>query len=84
MQFNEIFPELIQRGSQEQRKSIKFGLANGVECVVAYNKGFNKAKVESEYYSGLCFVVNEFSNRIREYNKKTGSKIELSVEIPLE
>ena len=71
------------RSNSEQRKSIKFTLANGVDCVIAYNKTFNKAKVESEYYSGLCYIVSEFSHRIRQFNSKTSSKIELSAEIPL-
>ena len=52
--------------------------------MVAYNKGFNKAKVESEYYSGLCYIVSEFSARIQAFNRKNDSKIDLSVEIPLE
>ena len=50
-----------------------------MECTVGYNKGLNKAKIESPYYSGLCYTISEFANHIRSYNKKTNSKIELSV-----
>lgn len=82
--FNEIFPELIPKGSPEYRKTIRFMLANGIECIVTYNNSFNKAKIESQEYSGLCYIVTEFSSHVRAYNSRTKGKIELSVEIPLE
>ena len=69
----------------EQRKSMQVVLANEMDCIITYNKGFNKAKVASRDYSGLCYVVNEFANHVRAYNAKhPQSKVELSVEIPLE
>lgn len=52
--------------------------------MITYNKKYNRVKLESEYYSGLCYGISEYANHIRLYNTKKGAKIELSVEIPLE
>lgn len=56
--FNDLFAELVGASAGEQKKAIRFVLSNGIECVITYNKGFNKAKIESPEYSGLCYIVS--------------------------
>lgn len=57
----------MERGCGEQKKSISFVLANGVKAAIVYNKNLTKVKIESEVYSGLCFLFIEFVNRIQAY-----------------
>lgn len=69
--------------SPEQRKAMEFTLSNGVKCGITYNKTYNKAKIESEFYSGLCYIFACYSSHVKNYNATTKSNIEMTVEIPL-
>lgn len=49
-------------------KNLSIQLSNGVLCSMGYNKNSTKIKIESNFFSGLCYMFVVFVTRFNRYN----------------